>query len=97
MSKCYKCGEQWTNENKVETPLLCPKCSLAEPACSARLRLESVGETIEDAIGNALRLIALLNLRRDNKGASVGGTFGNADGAWTELPNSKTSHTADSQ
>lgn len=31
MSKCYKCGEQWTNENRVETPLLCPKCSLAPP------------------------------------------------------------------
>jgi hypothetical protein len=28
MSKCYKCGQVWTNENRVETPLLCPECSL---------------------------------------------------------------------
>jgi hypothetical protein len=35
MSKCYKCGQVWTNENKVETPLLCPKCSLAAPASNA--------------------------------------------------------------
>lgn len=35
MSKCYKCGEQWTNENRTETPLLCPKCELAAPTGSA--------------------------------------------------------------
>lgn len=32
MSKCYKCGDQWTNENKIETPLVCPKCSEPAPA-----------------------------------------------------------------
>lgn len=30
MTKCYKCGEDWTNENRVETPLLCPKCRAVE-------------------------------------------------------------------
>lgn len=36
MSKCYQCGNQWTNENKIETEQRCPECrSLAAMPGSA--------------------------------------------------------------
>ena len=43
MSKCYKCGRQWTNENKVETPLFCPECLSVPPVgCADAERVMAV-------------------------------------------------------
>lgn len=55
MSKCYKCGEQWTNENRVETPLLCPKCELV-PTMKTITYEPSVGTRIEHACDEAVKL-----------------------------------------
>lgn len=61
--------------------------SYAASGSACRLGVEAVGETPEDAIGYALRVIALLNQHRDTKGTCCGGTSGNGAGKWDELPN----------